>query len=70
MKETCIEFVINKVSVQGNNVKIKLKMKMNFKINLCEINDKTPVFCLVLSEAYSKSCETLNMKCSPKIVIS
>ena len=66
MKETCIEFVINKVSMQGNNVKIKL----NFKINLCEINDKTPVFCLVLSEAYSKSCETLNMKCSPKIVIS
>ena len=33
-----------------------------------EINDNTPGFCLVLSEAYSKPCETNNMKCFAKIV--
>ena len=30
MKDTCFEFVIN-VSQQGNNVKIKLNLKINLK---------------------------------------
>ena len=34
----------------------------------CEINDNTPGFCLVLSEAYSQPCKTNNMKCFEKIV--
>ena len=56
MKGTCSEFVIN-VSWQGNNVKIKLNLKNKCsEISVpicCEINDNTPGFCLVLSEAYS-----------------
>ena len=28
IKDTCIEFVINNVSAQGNNVKIKLNLKV------------------------------------------
>ena len=48
MKDTSIEFVIN-ISQQGNNVKIKL----NLKINLQRLQSYTPGFCLVLSEVYS-----------------
>ena len=33
-----------------------------------KITDKAPGFYLVLSEAYSKPCETPNMKCFVKIV--
>ena len=49
MKDKCIEFVIN-VSRQGDNVKIKLNLKI---LDCVEINDNTPEFCLALSEAYS-----------------
>ena len=51
MKDTCIEFAI--VSRQGNNVKIKLHLYCIAVLIFCEINDNTPGFCLVLSEAYS-----------------
>ena len=51
MKGNCIEFVLN-VSRQDNNVKMKLNLKINLQ-RLREINDNTPGFCLVLSEAYS-----------------
>ena len=59
IRGTCIELLSNNVSLQGNNVKIKLNLKMenifrdcclNF---FCEISDKAPKFCLDLSEAYS-----------------
>ena len=55
MKDTCIEYVIN-VLWQGNNVKVKFKNKFAVIAVLffCEINDNTPGFCLVLSEAYVK----------------
>ena len=51
MKDRCIEFVIN-VSRQGDNVKIKLSLKIICR-DCVEINDKTPGLCLALSEAYS-----------------
>ena len=69
IKGTCIEFVINNVSLQGNNVKIKLKLKVEkFFRDFCEISDNAPRFCLLLSEAYSYPCETPNMKSLVKIV--
>ena len=49
MKDKFIEFVVN-VSRQGNNVKIKWNLICR---DCVEINDNTPGFCLVLSEAYS-----------------
>ena len=54
IKDTCIELVIN-VSLQENNEKIKLNLKINLQRlqTFCEINDITTRFCLVLSEAYS-----------------
>ena len=58
IKATCIEFAINNFSSQGNNVKIKLNLKVE-KIKrdcspiFCEINDNAQGFYLVLSEAYS-----------------
>ena len=55
-KDMCIEFVINNVSLQGNDVKIKLNLKINLQRLLSifyEINGNAPGFCLVLSEAYS-----------------
>ena len=56
IKDTCIEFVINNVSRQGNNVKIKLNLKVeetcrDCRPNFCEINDSVSGFWLVLSEA-------------------
>ena len=55
MKDTCIEFVIVSRQSNGNNVKIAFKHKFaeTAVLNFCEINDNTPGFCLVLSEAYS-----------------
>ena len=58
IKDTYIEFVINNVSPQGNNVKGKLNLKMEEIYRDCipifsEINDSAPWFYLVLSEAYS-----------------
>ena len=55
MKDTCFEFVIN-VSPQGDNVKIKLNLKINLQrlvLILYGINDNMSGVCLVLSEAYS-----------------
>ena len=56
MKDTCIEFVIN-VWPQGNNVWNKTEFNNKFAeiaaLIFCEINDSTPGFCLVFSEAYS-----------------
>ena len=51
IKYTCIEFVINNVSLQGNNVKIK--SVETAVLIFCEINGNAPGFCLVLSDAYS-----------------
>ena len=51
MEDKCNEFVIN-VSRQGDNVKIKLNLKIICR-DCVEINDNTPGFCLALSEAYS-----------------
>ena len=31
MKDTCIEFVINNVSLQGDNVKIKVSLKITLQ---------------------------------------
>ena len=57
MKYTCIELVINNVSLQGNNVKTKYNLKIDLQrflvLIFCGINDNAPGFCLVLSEAYS-----------------
>ena len=58
IKGTSIEFVINNVSLQGNNVKIKLNLKVeeicaDCSSNFREISDNAPGFYLVLSEAYS-----------------
>ena len=50
-KDTCIKFVINNASSQGNHVKIKRRDYSS--IFFCEINDNAPGFCLVLSEPYS-----------------
>ena len=50
IKDTCIEFVINNVSVQGNNyVRIKLNMKVEKICRDCSSNflRNTPGFCLV-----------------------
>ena len=50
IKDTCIEFVINNVSVQGNNyVRIKLNMKVEKSCRDCSSNflRNTPGFCLV-----------------------
>ena len=66
MKDMCIEFVIN-VSRQGNNVKIKLNLKIDLQ-RLRGNKGNTPGFCLDLSEAYSLPCETNNVKCFAKIV--
>ena len=58
IKGTCIEFVINSFSSQGNNVKIKLNLKVeeikrDCRPIFCEINDNAQGFYLVLPEAYS-----------------
>ena len=53
VKDTCFEFVIN-VSPQGDNVKIKLSLKINLQrlvLIFYEINDNISGLCLVLSEA-------------------
>ena len=53
MKDTCIEFVIN-VSPQGNNVKIKLNLKIKLqRLQSSFFVKYTPGFCLVLLDAYS-----------------
>ena len=54
MKDMCIEFVMN-VSRQGNKDKIEFENKFAEIAVLIfyEINDNTPWFCLVLSEAFS-----------------
>ena len=48
MTDTCFEFLIN-VSWEGNNVKIKLNLKINFAeiavLAFCEITDNAPGFC-------------------------
>ena len=69
IKDTCIEFVINNVSLQGN-VKIKLNLKVAeiAVLIFCGISGNAPGFCLALSEAYSQPCETANMKSFSKIV--
>ena len=52
MKNTCFKFVIN-VSRQGNNVKMKLNLKVNLQRLqpqfFCEINGNTTGFCLGVS---------------------
>ena len=56
MKDICIELMIN-ISRQVNNMNKKNEFKNKFGeiavLIFCEINDNTPGFCLVLSEAYS-----------------
>ena len=56
MKDTCIESVIN-VWPQGTNVWSKTEFNNKFAeiavLIFCEINESTPGFCLVFSEAYS-----------------
>ena len=55
MKNTCFEFVIN-VSPQGDNVKIKLNLKINLQrliLIFYKINENISGLCLVFSEAYS-----------------
>ena len=52
IKETCIEFVINNVSAQGN-VKIKLNLKVEKFAEIavlifCGTSDNPPEFCLAL----------------------
>ena len=49
IKDRCIEFVINNVTPQGNNVKIKLNLKVeeicrDSSPNFCEINENAPEF--------------------------
>ena len=54
-KNRCTEFVINNVSPQCNNVKMKLNLKVEEicrDCSLCEISDNASRFCLVLSETY------------------
>ena len=58
IKDTCIELVINNVSVQGNNVKIELNLKVTKSAEIvflfcCKKYDTAPDFYLILSEAYS-----------------
>ena len=51
--DTCIEIMIYDSS-QGNNVKIELNLKIYLQrlvLTFCELNDNTPWFSLVLSEA-------------------
>ena len=72
IKDACIEIVINNVSRQGN-VKIKLNLKVeqicgDFSKRFCGISKNARGFCLALSEAYSKPCETHNIKCFAKTV--
>ena len=54
-KDTCIEFVINSVSLHTSNVKIKFDLKVEeicrgFSLFFCEISDNAQGFCLVLLE--------------------
>ena len=63
LKGMCIEFVISTFSAQGNNVKMKLKLKVEEICRDCRLdflleNDIAPGFYLVLSEVYSEPCET------------
>ena len=58
IKDKRIEFVINNVSPQGNNMKIKLNLKMEEICRHCGPNflgnsDNAPGFWLYFSEAYS-----------------
>ena len=72
IKETCVEFVINKVSVQGNNFKIKLNLTVEeicrvYIFVFCEMNGIVPGFYLVLSGIYSEPSETSNIERFTKI---
>ena len=72
IKGRCIEFVTNTVSPQGNNVKIKLNLKVeeicrDCSLIFCEINDNAPSLCLILSEVHLP-CDTPDMECFAKIV--
>ena len=58
IKDKRIEFVINSVSPQGNNMKIKLNLKMEEICRHCGPNilgssDNAPGFWLCFSETYS-----------------
>ena len=67
-----IEFAINNVLSQGNNVKTKFNLKVK---EICRDwspnflwNKRQPTsFCSDFSEAHIKPCETLNMKCFAEI---
>ena len=70
IKDKCIEFVINNVCPQGNNMKKKLNLKLekicrNYSPIFCEISDKASGFCLILLKAHLIPRETM---CFAKIV--
>ena len=77
IKDTCIEFAISNVSPYGNNVKIKLNLKVEEICRDCSPDflwikwqrTKFFFFLFFLPEAYL-TCETPNMECFAKIVNS